>query len=68
LIDKEIELLLQADILEAAQSSWNANIVYVENKIGDWRICIDMRRLNLAHKPYIDKFPLSRIDQGMNAL
>jgi hypothetical protein len=29
----------------------------------DVRICVDMRRLNLAHKPFIDKYPLSRIDE-----
>jgi hypothetical protein len=48
-IDDEIKQLLKADVIEPANSSWNSNIVCVKKKIGDLRICSDMRRLNLAH-------------------
>ena len=68
LIDQEIQQMLDADIIEPACSSWNANIVCVKKRNGDLRVCVDMRRVNMAHKPFIDKYPLSRIDQCMDAL
>jgi hypothetical protein len=33
LIDAEIEAMRQADVIEPAQSSWNANIVCVKKKM-----------------------------------
>ena len=68
LIDKEIAEMLKAGVIQRCQSSWNANIVCVKKKNGDVRICVDLRGLNLAHKPYVDKYPLSRIDDCINAL
>ena len=68
LIDKEIDEMLKAGVIQRCQSSWNANIVCVKKKNGDVRICVDLRGLNLAHKPYVDKYPLSRIDDCINAL
>lgn len=67
-IDQEIQQMLDADVIEPACSSWNANIVCVKKRNGDVRICVDMRKLNKAHQPFIDKYPLSRIDQCMDAL
>ena len=68
IIDAEIEAMRKADVIEPSQSSWNSNIVCVRKRNGDVKVCVDMRRLNSVHQPFIDKFPLSRIDECIDAL
>ena len=44
---------------------WLANTVVVKKKSGKWRVCVDFMDLNKACQK--DPFPLSRIDQMMDA-
>ncbi len=56
----ETRKMLAAGVIERSQSPWASNVVMVEKKDGDWRFCVDWRRLNgLIQK---DAFPLPRID------
>ena len=48
IIDQEVERLLAADVIEPANSCWNANVVLVMREGKSPRMAIDHRGLNLA--------------------
>ena len=53
-------------IKELFYPEWLANIVVVKKKTEKWRVCVDFTELNKAYPK--DPFPLSRIDQLVNAI
>ena len=54
--------LLKAGIIqEIDYTTWLANPVLLLKKTGQWRMCIDLTKLNRACPK--DDFPLPRIDQ-----
>ena len=58
--------LKQAGVIkEVFYPEWLANIVVVKKKSGKWRVCVDFIDLNKACLK--DHFPLSRIDQLVDA-
>ena len=59
------KLLVNKFIREAHYLDWVANPVLVIKKNGKWRTCIDFANLNKACLK--DNFPLSRIDQLVDA-
>ena len=62
--DKALEDLLQADFIEPSESPWAAPVVMVAKKNGDWRFCVDYRRLNDVTTK--DSYPLPRIDESLD--
>lgn len=69
-IDRQVKKLLENDLIEPSQSSYNSPIILVPKKSTDgekkWRMCIDYRLLNKKLVP--DKFPLPRIDEILDQL
>ena len=58
--DKEVEKMLDDDIIEPSDSPWASPVVMVTKKEGSIRFCADYRRLNsLVCK---DAYPLPKID------
>jgi len=45
-MDREIQRMLEWDIIEKSTSPWSSPIVGVEKKNGDVRVCIDARKIN----------------------
>jgi transposase InsO family protein len=65
-IDKQIEEMLEHGIIEPSKSPWASPIILVKKKNGQYRFCIDFRKLNeLTRK---DAYPLPRIDEILDAL
>ena len=65
-IDKEVNKLLDLDIIEPSASPWSSNIVLVRKKTGKLRMCIDFRRVNAL--TYKDAYPIPKIDACLDAL
>ena len=66
LIEKEVEKLQKQDIIEPAASPWSSPVLLLKKKNGDFRFCIDYRRVNKNIKR--DMFPLPRVDDILENL
>jgi transposase InsO family protein len=63
---KETRTMLKAGVIRRSDSPWASNVVMVKKKDGNWRFCVDWRRLNSLIKK--DAFPLPRIDDSLDRL
>ena len=66
LTDKEVQMLIDNDIVERSQSPFCNQVVQVKKKDGSTRTCIDLRKCNLHTR--FDAFPLARIDDSLDML
>ena len=66
LVKKELEDMLENDIIETTSSEWASPIVMVKKKDGSLRMCVDYRRLNAVS--HIDAYPMPRIDDLIDGL
>nr|XP_054761448.1 uncharacterized protein LOC129267850 [Lytechinus pictus] len=60
MVNKEIQFMLDNDIIEPSQSSWSSPIVMVPKPDGSQRFCIDYRKVNAVTKT--DSYPISRLE------
>lgn len=65
-IDRQVAALLADGVIEESCSPWASPVVLVKKKNGDWRFCIDYRRLNSVTVK--DCHPLPRVDDTLDAL
>ena len=64
--NKQIEDMLEKGIIRPSTSPWASPIVLVHKKSGDFRFCIDYRRLNQITRN--DAHPLPRVDDLLDAV
>nr|VZI34397.1 unnamed protein product [Spirometra erinaceieuropaei] len=65
-VDKIIDELLKAHIIQPSSSPWASPIALVPKKDGCLRLCIDYRRLNAV--TVRDSFPLPRLHDTLDSL
>lgn len=65
-IDKEVESMLEADIIQPSTSPFNFPVIVVPKKDGSARVCVDFRELNKV--TITDPFPIPIIDDILNRL
>ncbi|KAJ0547862.1 putative nucleotidyltransferase, Ribonuclease H [Helianthus annuus] len=65
-IEKTTRELLDSGVIQNSQSSFAAPVVLVKKKDGQWRMCMDYRRLNEVTVK--DKFPIPLIDELLDEL
>ena len=67
LVRKEVQKMLDEDVIEPSISPWNSPICLVSKKqTGEWRFCVDLRKLNSITRT--DTYPLPRIDETLEKL
>jgi hypothetical protein len=59
-VDKEIQGLIEAGIVEESESAWASPIVLVPKSDGSMRLCTDFRKLNALTEA--DPFPMPRVE------
>ena len=65
-VDRQLEEMLEKDIIEPSNSEWASPILLVKKSDGTLRFCIDYRKLNAVTKH--DAFPLPNIDDCFASL
>ena len=55
-LDRQVDRLLEADIIEESDSPWGRPVVLVKKRNNTHRLCVDMRKVNSVTKPIF--FPL----------
>ena len=63
---KEIEMLMEYDMIEPSKSPWICGVVMAKNKGGQLRFCCDFRYLNAV--TIKDAYPIPRIDESLSKL
>ena len=63
---KEVERMLQAGVIEPAQSAWASPVVLVPKPDGSLRFCVDYRKLNAVTVK--DTYPIPRMDECIDSL
>lgn len=56
-IDREIERMKELDVIEESSSEWCNPLLPVKKSSGEWRICLDCRRVNEVTKNEAYPFP-----------
>ena len=65
-VQREIENMLESDVIEPSTSPWCSPVVLVAKKDGSHRFCVDYRKLNEITKK--DVYPLPRCEDILHAL
>ena len=65
-VQQQVDGMLRKGIIEHSDSPWCAPVVLVKKKDGDWRFCVDYRRLNDVTVK--DAYPLPRIADALSRL
>ena len=63
---EEIENMLERNIIEPSSSPWASPVVLIKKKSGDWRFCIDYRRINAL--TVTDAYPIPNINDSLDSL
>ena len=65
-LDRQIDRLLEADIIEESDSPWGSPVVLVKKKNNTHRLCVDMRKVNSVTKPIF--FPLPLLEEVLQTV
>ena len=63
LIQEQVDTMLRNGIIEPSESPWSSPVDLVKKKDGQWRFCVDYRKLNGVTVK--DVYPLPRIDDAL---
>lgn len=55
-LDRQVDAMLSSEVIRPSKSAWTSAPVFVRKKGGEWRLCLDFRRVNAQMVP--DRYPL----------
>lgn len=65
-INAEVDKILEAGIIEPSKSEWSTSIVMIKKPNGNYRFCLDSRKLNSVSKK--DAYPLPYMNSILDKL
>ena len=65
-LQKEIQYLLENDLIEPSKSNWSSPCILVLKPDGSYRLCIDYRKVNTVTKT--DTYPIPTIDDCIDKI
>jgi len=65
-VSRQVQDFLDRGLIEPTHSAWSSLVVLVWKKDGNWRFCVDYRKLNSV--TIQDAYPVPRIDESLDAL
>ena len=65
-VNKEVQLMLDLDVIEPSVSPWNSPVLLVTKKDGSKRFCADLRRIN--DRTVKDVYPIPHIQDTLDRL
>ena len=66
IIQQQVDRMLKQGVIEPSESPWSSPVVLVKKKTGEWRFCVDYRKLNEV--TVNDVYPLPRIEDTLSQL
>jgi hypothetical protein len=66
IIEREIHELLKQNVIEPSVSAWSSPLLLVKKKTGEYRVVLDLRRVNQQIE--IERFPIPNIQQILSTL
>jgi transposase InsO family protein len=63
-VEKNVEKLLKQNLIAPSNSPWSSPVVLVPKHDGEWRMCIDYRRVNARTRK--DAYPIPLIEDCLN--
>ena len=64
IVRNEVEEMLKQNVIRKSKSPWSSPVTLVKKKGGEWRFCIDFRKVNSVTKK--DSYPIPRIDEMLD--
>jgi hypothetical protein len=65
-MERQIDSMKRKGIIKDSNSLWASPVIMVKKKSGEWRFCVDYRRLNSVKIK--DSYPLTRMDETIQVL
>ena len=65
-VGQQVEEMLARGLIRLSNSPWSSPIVLAPKKDGDYRFCVDFRRLNAVTRK--DAYPMPRVDEIFDKL
>ncbi|CAB3992292.1 Transposon Ty3-G Gag-Pol poly [Paramuricea clavata] len=65
-VNKQVNDMIERGVIRSSNSPWSSPIVLAPKKDGDYRFCVDFRRVNSVTKK--DAHPMPRIDEILDQL
>ena len=65
-IKQQIDLMLEKGLISPSTGEWTSPVVLVKKKDGNWRFCVDYRKLNAVTKP--TNMAISSIESAMEIM